>query len=50
MNDNNVEFCKCENVESVYPETDDFGHWLKCSKCGKVVEGSYECDDNYDDY
>lgn len=50
MDDNHVEFCECKNGKGVYAENDDFGHWLKCSKCDKVIEDSYKYDDNYNDY
>lgn len=42
MDNNNVEFCKCENAKGVYSESNDFGWWYCCCECNKVIEDSFE--------
>lgn len=38
----NQDYCECADCKSVHADTDDFGYWLVCDTCGKVVEDSYE--------
>lgn len=42
-------YCQCKKPSSVYPETNEFGHWLKCSDCHRIIEGSFESNKPYDD-
>lgn len=44
-----TEYCKCEQPSRVYAENDDFGHWLVCNDCNKVIEDSYEYDNQSDE-
>lgn len=32
-----IEYCRCEKSSSVYAKTDDFGYWLCCNDCNKVI-------------
>ncbi len=48
MKTDEIQYCKCENCSNVYSENNDFGHWLKCSECHKVVEDSFVYFDHYD--
>ena len=41
MENDNVEYCKCENSKGVYSEINDFGWWYHCCECNKVVEDSF---------
>lgn len=36
------DYCRCEKVESVSSDTDDFGYWDICNRCRKPIEDSYE--------
>mgnify|MGYP003275648357 CR=1 FL=1 len=44
----NQEYCICEKSSSVYCETNDFGQWVVCGDCHKVVEDSFEYFNHYD--
>jgi hypothetical protein len=35
-------YCQCKKPSSVYQESNDLGHWLKCGNCNRVIEGSFE--------
>lgn len=37
---------RCEKLQRVYTDVDDFGHWDVCDVCGKIVEDTYEYFDN----
>lgn len=43
-----TEYCKCDKNTAVYSESNDFGYWLVCSECEKVVEDSFTYFDHYD--
>ena len=46
--DSNNQYCKCKNSSSVFSENNDFGYWLKCCDCDKVIEDSFEYFNHYD--
>ena len=33
-------YCQCKKPSSVYQESNDLGHWLKCGDCNRVIKGS----------
>ena len=35
-------YWQCKKPSSVYQESNDLGHWLKCGDCNRVIEGSFE--------
>ncbi len=41
--ENNSEYCKCNNVTSVYSDTtlDEWGYWLVCNECNKKLEDGF---------
>lgn len=41
-------YCTCTETAGVYAEVGEFGYWLRCTKCGKVVEDSFEYYNHYD--
>jgi len=41
MDNKQVEFCTCKESSGVYSEVDEWGYWLRCSDCDKVIEDSY---------
>jgi len=51
MDNNEVDYCNCEDSSGVYTRMDGFGFWYMCSDCDKVVEDSYkyfnEAEDEY---
>lgn len=42
------EYCSCDENDNVYSETGDFGYWLRCCHCNKVIEDSLESYNHYD--
>lgn len=46
MNNEQVEYCRCEETHSVYSEINDWGWWYRCCTCNKVIEGSFEYHSN----
>lgn len=51
MQNNEIEFCQCADKDSkgvCGPFSNDFGYWLKCGSCGKVIEDSFEYFNHYD--
>lgn len=40
-NDSSTQFCICKNSSGVFSESDDFGYWLMCFDCKRVIEDSY---------
>lgn len=41
-------YCSCDKPTSPYAEHGDFGYWLRCSKCEKVIEDSFEYFNHFD--
>lgn len=41
MDNESIEFCKCENLAGVYSELCEWGYWLKCCECNKRIEDSF---------
>lgn len=48
MQQTETEYCKCKNGSGVYSEINDFGYWLVCNDCHKVIEDSFEYFNHYD--
>ena len=44
--ENKIEYCRCEKLQRVYTDVDDFGNWNVCDVCDKIVEDTYEYFDN----
>lgn len=44
------DYCKCENVSSITTQEDSegFGYWDICCKCGKRLEGEHHYYNHYD--
>lgn len=42
------EYCNCTECFSIFTDSDEWGEWEVCTKCGKIIEGTYKADNHYD--
>lgn len=48
MEQRTEDYCKCENRSGTRSAVGEWGYWLICSDCEKVVEDSFEYYNHYD--